>query len=128
MTKNEFILQSSLKIGSQIVTNRGSIRKLTKFVQNQKGFGMLFRGIDSKSGAYNTIKRYIYLDEINSFLNYLYLNKMMAFKDVENFVKANKKGACVTHIAIVIVVNHLKLATVNYESKFLYLKNDLYTK
>ncbi len=124
MTKNEFIQLSSLNVGSKIVTNRGSVRELAEFVENQMGFGMRFRGIDSKSGTYNSINKYIYLSEINSLLEYLHLNKKMTFHDVSNFVNANTKGGCVTHVTVEIVVNYLKYAIVNYESKIIYLKNE----
>ncbi|MEY2922909.1 MAG: hypothetical protein RL108_1535 [Bacteroidota bacterium] len=124
MTKNEFIQLSSLNVGSKIVTNRGSVRELAEFVENQMGFGMRFRGIDSKSGTYNSINKYIYLSEINSLLEYLHLNKKVTFHDVANFVNANTKGGCVTLVTVEIVVNYLKFAIVNYESKIIYLKNE----
>ena len=124
MTKNEFIQLSSLETGAQIVTNRGSVRELAEFVENHMGFGMKFRGIDSKTGSYNSINKYIYLSEINSLLEFLLLNKKMNFNDVANIVKANTKGGCVTLISVEIVVKYLKMATVNYDSKILYLKNE----
>jgi hypothetical protein len=121
MTREEFIAKSSLKLGTIILTNRGSIRELVEFVENSSGSGMRFRGIDPKSKSYNSINKYIYLSEINLLLDSLRKRKTLTFNEVSHFVSAHKKGGCVTLITVEIVVNFLKLANANYDRKILSL-------
>jgi hypothetical protein len=122
MTKEEFIKTSGLKVGDIITTQRGKLRELHKFVEKSNTvWGMKFLGIDSKSKHYNSIKKFIYSNELEDLIISLKKKKNITFKEVGNFVNSEKKGGCVTHTAIEIITKHLKIGEADYIKKIVYL-------
>lgn len=121
MTKEEFLKSSSLKKGTLIETNTGSIRELFEFVEKNNRFGMRFKGIKLDTNEYNKINKYIYLDEINEVLDFLKANKKITFNKVADLVNADKKGNCVTHLTIEIISKFLKIGIVDYSYKTILL-------
>lgn len=117
MTKEEFIVKSSLVKGTIIETHYGSIRELNEFVENKNRFGIRFKGIDETTKQYNSIVKYIYLDEINEIVDFLNVNNKITFNEIAFFVKADKKGNCVTHLAIEIITKYLQLGIADYSKK-----------
>jgi hypothetical protein len=117
MTQIETLIKNKLQIGDIITTNQGSIRQLNDFINNKTGKGMLFIGLDKKTHKRNSISKYIYFNEIQEIVNFIKINSIIDFKQVSTIVKANKKGGCVTHVAIILICDYLMIAKADYVNK-----------
>lgn len=118
MTKEEFVINSGLNVGDIITTHQSKLRELHKFVEKSNMvWGMNFLGIDSKNKHYNSISKYIYSNELDDVLNELKKKNNISFKDIGNFVKAEKKGGCVIHITVEIITKYLKIGEADFKLK-----------
>jgi ssDNA-binding replication factor A large subunit len=119
MNDIEIIIKNKLKKGDILTTNQGSLRTLNDYIDNKSGKGMLFIGIDKKTHKRNSISKYIYFNEIQEIVNYMKINSTVDFKQVSKFVNANKKGGCITHVAIILICDYLMIAKADYSQKII---------
>lgn len=119
MNDIEIIIKNKLNKGDILTTNQGSLRMLNDYIDNKSGKGMLFIGIDKKTHKLNSMTKYIYFNEIQEIVNYMKINSTVDFKQVSNFVNANKKGGCVTHVAIILICDYLMIAKADYSQKII---------
>lgn len=117
MTEIETLIKIKLKRGDILTTKQGSLRMLNDYIDNKTGKGMLFIGVDKKTHKRNSISKYIYFNEIQEIVNFIKTNSIIDFKQVSTFVKANKKGGCVIHVAIILICDYLMIAKADYSQK-----------
>lgn len=119
MTKNEIKTIMDRHIEKPFTTHHKSKRELIKFVNNSKGEGMKFRGYNKSTNQLNTIIKYLYFQEVIELLDFLKKEKQITFNQVATIVHADKKGGCITHIAIILITEFLNKGIADYESRII---------
>jgi hypothetical protein len=114
----ENIIKSWSKGVGKLTTHYGSHRKLETFVDNTTGRGMLFIGINKETNKANSIRKYIYFQELTNIKNKLIKNQKISFKEIGEITAGN----CATHIAIVILSEILNIGFADYHFRKLTYK------
>jgi hypothetical protein len=107
-------------VGKEFTTNANAKRKLIKIISNSTGNGMLFIGINRKSGRPNTIKKYLYFKEVSELLKILKNEKKITFTQIAMTIHGKEKISCVNHIAIILIIDFLKKGNVDYKMRRIY--------